>query len=1193
MKKIVEKRRFESDPALNSFVQAVIRREQDLFVEGLEGASGSFVLALLFRKIKRTIIVVTESQQEAQFMYRDLNFFLDAGDVFLHPPWDLRLLSSDDMISFQNDVIRDRITALSRLYAGGPAVVIAPVESLVQRVMPVEVLGEYLDVISVGDTRPTESLVKKLLEGGYQRVSLVEDAGEFSLRGYILDVFPAASEFPLRLEFYGDDIESIKVFNPESQRSLKAVDSFIISTASEIMPTDQAKEQAVRNLRIRSAALGIPRQKRDHLAGILNDENGTLASAGIQYLPLYYDFFPDGEEPGKKKLDTLLDYVSDSGIVALIDQRGIKKGELDAFARIDRFLEKAASEERFHLEKGSNFISLDELFERFSNRQRIYFKEFGEYKGKRSFKIEVERTTGLKGETGFTDSDQGLLAPFVQKAREWLTRGTLIGFLSGEEESLRLEHLFQGYSLPVERSTLSFFSDMEEHDGSGRLVIKTGNLTEGFYYRNLNLALISQDDVFGKKIKRKRKQRAREGYFLKSFGELKEGDSIVHLEHGIGKYRGLFRLSAGGIENDFLLIEYLGGDKLYIPVDRLNQIQRYIGADGHEPAMDRLGGTSWDSVKKKVKESVRKIAEDLIALYAAREVMDGHSFSRHERYYEEFASSFEFEETPDQSKAIESVNEDMDDIKPMDRLICGDAGFGKTEVALRAAFRAAMDGKQVAMLVPTTILAEQHFRTFAGRFAEYPFHVEVLNRFKTKKEQNKIVADLNKGLVDIVIGTHRILQKDVIFKDLGLVIIDEEQRFGVAHKEKLKKLRTVVDVLTLTATPIPRTLQLSLAGLRDLSVIDTPPEGRREVKVYVAEFDESIIRDAIMFEHSRGGQVYFIHDRVRSIDGIAQAVRRIVPEINVGVAHGQMRTKELEDIMIRFLRKQIDVLICTTIVGSGVDIPAANTIIINRADRFGLSQLYQLRGRVGRSKEEAFAWLLIPKGAVLSKDARKRLRAAQEFSEPGSGFKVAAYDLEIRGAGNIVGISQSGHVSAVGYELYMDLMEQAVMEIRGEKTPEMKLQPEIHLGIAAFIPDTYIADTHNRLIIYKKMSMASSEEELDDIKEELVDRYGHIPSEADNLIQVIRLKQKLKDMGVKEMKYDGKYLSLGFSPDTSVDPGIIVELVQKKNSGMSFNSDNRLRVFLPDLDEKERVNEAGRIMNVLKLKNHNNSGIAQ
>ncbi|MCK9528405.1 MAG: transcription-repair coupling factor, partial [Syntrophales bacterium] len=1062
--------------------------------------------------------------------------------------------------------------------AGKPMVVVASTEALLQRVMPMEVLGDYLEMISPGDRRERERLEEKLIAGGYQRVSLVEEPGEFSLRGFIADIYSPAEDSPVRIEFFGDDIESIRQFNPETQRSLKEVSSFILAPAGEIVITGESKARALHNLRIRAAGLDLPKARRDALADFI--ENGILPAAAAQFLPLFYDETPSGEIGGDGP-ETIVDYLPGKGVMAFLDRAGIEATEHAMNDRIEGFIGKALEEERFYLDRNSLFASLDQVRRRSVGLRHLLFDEFQDRREDRRFVFSTEPQSGINPTVIKDDTDGGPLTSFAEQVRTRMKEGILTVFLCAEDDIPRVSHLFESYGLPVEESRRPFPSDLERFSGIGTLLLKAGRISEGFLYGPLKLSCVCQEDLFGKKIRRRRRAFSREGYFLKSFGELKEGDSIVHMDHGIGLYRGLERLSAAGIDSDFILLEYQGGDKLYLPVDRLDQIQRYVGPDGFTPPTDRLGGTSWETVKKRVGESVRKIAEDLVALYAAREITEGHSFSMNEQIFDEFAASFEHEETPDQARTIDDINQDMTDPKPMDRLVCGDAGFGKTEAALRASFRAAMDGTQVALLVPTTILAEQHFRTFRARFADWPVRVEVLNRFRTRKEQAAIVEDINKGLVDIVIGTHRLLQKDVSFRNLGLVIIDEEQRFGVTHKEKLKKLRTRVDVLTLTATPIPRTLQLSLVGLRDLSTIDTPPEGRQAVRVYVAEFDEDLIRDAITEELERGGQVFFIHDRIRSIEGIARTIRRIVPDAGVAVAHGRMKTGELEDVMIGFLNRAVDVLVCTTIVGSGVDMPTVNTIIINRADRFGLSQLYQLRGRVGRSRESAAAYLLIPRGAVLTKDARKRLRVAQEFTTPGSGFKVAAHDLEIRGAGNILGVSQSGHVSAVGYELYTEMMEKAIMELRGEKREDRSAQPEIRLGIPAFIPDEYVTDTHNRLVIYKKASMAASTEELSELREELADRYGPVPRAVKNLLRLISIRIRLRAIRALELGYDGRYLTIAFSKDTPVPPETILELARSRRDDMRFTADSRLSISIPGLDDDGRMGEAEKLISLL------------
>lgn len=1178
MRKTVAKKQYSIDPVLGSFLDSLSEGREQLVAAGLHGSSRALVLALAFRRLNRTTLAVLPTREEAESFFNDLSFFLEPGDVFIHVPWDLKLLSSDEILSVQQEAVRSRMRVLTRLLAGKPMVVVASTEALLQRVMPMAVLGDYLEMISPGDRCEREGLEERLIAGGYQRVSLVEEPGEFSLRGFIADIYSPAEDGPVRIEFFGDDIESIRQFNPETQRSLKEVSSFILAPAGEIVITGESKARALQNLRIRAAGLDLSKARRDALADFI--ENGILPAAAAQFLPLFYDEPPSGEAGGDGP-ETIVDYLPRTAVMAFLDRAGIESTEQAMNERIEGFIGKALEEERFYLDRDTLFASLQQVRRRSTGLQHLLFDEFQDRRDDRRFAFSTEPQAGMKQASMRDEPDGGPLSSFASQVRTRLQEGILTVFLCAEEDIPRVSHLFSGFDLPVEESRRPFLSDLERFSGIGTLLVKAGRVSEGFFYGPLKLSCVCHEDLFGKKIRRRRKPFSREGYFLKSFGELKEGDSIVHMDHGIGLYRGLERLSAAGIDSDFLLLEYQGGDKLYLPVDRLDQIQRYVGPDGFTPPTDRLGGTSWETVKKRVGESVRKIAEDLVALYAAREVAEGHSFSMNERTFDEFAASFEYEETPDQARAIDDINQDMTDPKPMDRLVCGDAGFGKTEVALRASFRAAMDGTQVALLVPTTILAEQHFRTFRARFADWPVRVEVLNRFRTKKEQEAIVRDINRGLVDIVIGTHRLLQKDVAFRNLGLVIIDEEQRFGVSHKEKLKKLRTRVDVLTLTATPIPRTLQLSLVGLRDLSVIDTPPEGRQAVRVYVAEFDEDLIRDAITEELDRGGQVFFIHDRVRSIDGIARTVRRIVPGARVAVGHGQMKTGELEDVMVGFLNRTVDVLVCTTIVGSGVDMPSVNTIIINRADRFGLSQLYQLRGRVGRSRESAAAYLLIPRGAVLTKDARKRLRVAQEFTTPGSGFKVAAHDLEIRGAGNILGVSQSGHVSAVGYELYTEMMETAIMELRGETREDRSAQPEIRLGVPAFIPDEYVTDTHNRLVIYKKASMAASADELDELQGELADRYGPVPRAVENLLRLISIRIRLRAIRALELSYDGRNLTIAFSQDTPVPPETILELAGSRREDMRFTADSRLSLSIPGLDDDRRLQEAEKLTGLL------------
>jgi transcription-repair coupling factor (superfamily II helicase) len=1038
--------------------------------------------------------------------------------------------------------------------------------------VPRGVVAGFIAPVSIGDAIDRDGFAATLIDGGYRRVPLVEEGGDFSLRGNVIDVYPPTAPGPYRLLLEGDEIESIREMDVTSQRSRKELTEFTLTPARELILSEEARRRALRNLRIRAGELGLPARAKDRLAETIG--NGQAGSLNPQFFPLFYT-----DEAGSGGLESLADYIPAGGLVIVDDPLATARADEKARSEISRLFLRAKEEEKFRLDESVLFLSEKDAERGAGDRSRIVIEgiEIGAQEEGSAVRFGVETDLGLRPkEPAVIQREESLLAPMAERIRGWTREGFLVHYLcAGEEEMHRMIHLLEDYLLPMARSEAPFFQEILEPRGAaGRLILREGKIAEGFSVPGLRIVVVGEEEIFGKKARRRRPARAHEGYFLQSFGDLNEGDCVVHTDHGIGIYRGLKRLSVGAIENDFLLMEYQAGDRLYIPVHRLDQIQRYIGPDGHEPRIDKLGGTAWETARRRVKKAVEEIAEDLVALYAARDTLKGHAFSAVDRYYEEFSSSFEYEETPDQGRAIEDVNLDMDSEKPMDRLICGDAGFGKTEVAIRAAFRAAMDGKQTAVLVPTTILAEQHYQTFRSRLAKYPVRLETLNRFKTREQQNQVIEKLARGLIDIVVGTHRLLQKDVVFKDLGLVVIDEEQRFGVTHKEKLKKLRTLVDVMTLTATPIPRTLQLSLVGIRDLSIIHTPPEGRLSIKTWVLEFDDEVIRKATLDEMARGGQVFFIHDRVHSIHHMARRIGQVVPEAKIGVAHGQMRPRELEDVMVKFLRKEYNVLICTTIIGSGIDIPTANTIIIDRADRFGLAQLYQIRGRVGRSKEEARAYLLIPPGAMLSPDAQKRLTVIKEFTEPGSGFKIASHDLEIRGAGNLVGMAQSGNISAVGYEMYTQLMERAVRELRGEKMPEAEIKPEIHLGLAAFIPDSYVPDTHRRLVTYKKLSMATADEDLLETREGMLDCYGPLPPEVQNLIEVISLRNLMKGLMAEKMEYDGRNMILAIHKSSPIDPLKLIELSRKKWKGMRFTPDHRLFIPMPELHEGQVIEAA-------------------
>ncbi|MEK6535539.1 MAG: transcription-repair coupling factor [Thermodesulfobacteriota bacterium] len=1180
MRKIVEIRNNPGDPALRELLEKLGRGEERIAVGGLEGAARAFVIALLFRHLHRPLIVIAPTEKDADACVRDLSLFLGEDQAFLLPPWDLL---TTDMFAFQRETELARLEVFHRLAYGGPAVVVIPIRALMQKVIPREILEGYVEWVSVGDCRERDEFVQRLTEGGYGRVTLVEGKGEFSVRGNVIDLFPPPADHPYRLEFFGDELESIRSFDEATQRSLTELAEFRLFPAREVILTPSRRERAVRNIRRRSNELELPRAVKDKLAEMIATGLGSAVN------PLFHSLFYDAagnDDPGDQGLGTPFDYLPAGGLLVLDDPLAIALAQERIENDLDRFILKAHDGERFHLEKEAAYLTSAEVSGRLREMRQLHLAGLSLGTGdddRHLIRFYLERDIAL-GEAIRTEAEEaGLLMPLAEKIRGWLGEGKRVVFVCGGQECMqRTGQLLARYDLPVRKKAAPFLEGLETDGLPGALLLREGRISGGFHLPGMNLVVLSEEEIFGKKVLRRRVRPAREGYFLKSFGELAGGDFVVHTEHGIGRYRGLQKLTAGGIENDFLLIAYKENDRLYLPVDRIDQIQRYIGPDGFVPKVDKLGGTSWETVKERVKKSVREVAEELVSIYAAREVMDREAFAAPDRIYDEFCASFEFEETSDQTKAIEEIHLDMNGGKPMDRLICGDAGFGKTEVAMRASLRAALDGKQVAVLVPTTILAEQHHQTFSRRLKPYPIRVEVLNRFRTKAEQREILDGLARGAVDIVIGTHRLLQKDVTFRNLGLVIIDEEQRFGVSHKEKLKKLRTLVDVLTLTATPIPRTLHLSLVGIRDLSIINTAPEDRLPVKTHVLEFNEEVIADAIRRELARNGQIFFLHDRVRSIFTMARLVQKLVPEAQVGVVHGRMKPTEIEGAMARFVRREDNVLVCTSIIGSGLDIPTANTIIINRADRFGLAQLYQIRGRVGRSKEEASAYLLVPKGAMLSRDAQKRLQVIMDFTEPGSGFRIASNDLEIRGAGSLLGISQSGHVSAVGYELYTELMDKAIREIKGEPAPEEEVRPEIHLGIPAFIPEAYMADEHRRLVTYKRVSLTSTDEELCGIRDELLDCYGLVPLEVENLLAVIGIRNLLKTLKGKKMGYDGRAMSVFLQEKSPVDPVRIIEIYRRKVRGVQLSPDLKLTIPMPGLAGSAVLTRARELLQELR-----------
>jgi len=1072
---------------------------------GLQGSSKAYLLSRWRDSLRGPLLVVVPSLRKAELLFEDLRFFQKGrdGQISLFPPWET--LPYDE-IPPHPEIVRERVNGLFQLVKGEEVVIVSSIKALMQKVLLPRDLTGLTFSLSVGEEVDREGLVYFLREGGYTSARIVEERGDFSLRGGIIDIYTPFYTDPLRFEFDGDRLESIRRFDTETQRSIGQMDKATLLPARD--------------------------------------------SAGPE-----------------KPLGTFFDYLKGSGLVFIEEGDEVER-EAEAFDRQIREHYEKALLKKTVLPPESLYLDFEDFSLSLESLKRVYLQEGPvapaqcqhvlslEMAANQELQREIKAALSMKTAPAETSP----FSIFLKKLRDWQAKGMKVFIASHTStQAERLKGLLSNYEVESHLEETESFMEVKE-ESQDRITLLVGLLSSGFRNPKEGWVLLTEEEIFGER-RRVAEGRPRTppaaGSPFSSFGELQERDFVLHVDYGVGLYQGLKHLSIGGVSNDYLLLEYLDGDKLYVPVDRLNLIHRYIGGDGRPPKLEKLGGTSWQRAKKRARAAASEMVKELLDLYAARQAFNGFGFSPPDRFYREFEATFQYEETPDQSKAIEDVMKGMGDSKPMDRLVCGDVGYGKTEVAIRASYRAVMDGKQVAILVPTTVLAQQHLQNFRERFKAYPVVIEVLSRFRSPAEQKEIVQRLKEGKVDIVVGTHRLLQKDVVFRDLGLVVIDEEHRFGVSDKEKLKQMRKLVDVITLTATPIPRTLQMAISGIRDLSLIQTPPENRLSIQTSVVRYDDEVIREAVRREFNRGGQVFFVHPRIQNIYTIAHHLKRLVPEASLAVAHGQMRGKELEKVMLQFIGKEHNLLVCTNIIESGLDIPAANTILINHAERFGLADLYQLRGRVGRGSYQAYAYLLIPSDLTLSPDAMRRLRAIQELSELGSGFKLAIRDLEIRGAGNLLGPSQSGQITAVGLEFYTQLMEKAVKELRGEEVVE-EITPEIHFHLPAFIPEDYVEDPSERLSLYRRLSFSRSDEEVDTIREELVDRFGRLPLEVVHLLEVIKVKIILTHLSIRKFEETPSQFVLTFDETTRVSPQRVVELVHRGEGRFRITPDSRL-----------------------------------
>lgn len=1128
------------------------KRERSIECNGLCGSEKAYLIAKIYQQNRQPCLVLVASQREGERLLEDLQFFTDPLDVptLFFPPYNILPYK---FVSYHNETAGRRISVLYRLLESRLSpLLITTVDALLQKIIPKQEMSRYAELIVEGEETDREHLITKLIEGGYTKTTIVEEPGDFSVRGGIIDIFSPLYPDPLRIEFFGDLVESLRFFSAFSQRKIKPVREAVILPAKEVIVTKQLLPQVISRIRVQANELEVPvTQVRKVIDTIKNDPGFS----GIESLiSLIYP-----------QLDTLFDYIPQDSLFVTINPDEIEKTAAETEERIINHYHASRDEKKLCVEPRKLYLTWSQAAARISEKKPLVFKMLEVLKTDApaeghpiQIRTTIENNAELSMALKHLQGKQNLFKPLV----DWLMDKKQKGYLTlivcrTRTQVERLNSLLAPYVSQLE--VVTGFPEAKKRPG--RFFICIGQVSSGFVFADEHLAIITDDEVFGVRHHRRKVHAPGPRPQLLDLQELKKDDLIVHNDHGIGQYGGLVNLKIDRISNDFLVIYYKGGDKLYLPVDRMNVVQKYMGVDGVAPVLDTLGGKSWERVKARIKKSAEKIAGELLKLYARRKVEKGHAYPPVDDDVKDFEAGFPYEETADQLKAIEDVVRDMQNATPMDRLVCGDVGYGKTEVALRASFLAVNDGKQVAVLVPTTILAEQHYATFCNRFERYPVNIACLSRFRSRAHQRAIVNDLKTGKIDIVIGTHRLLQRDVQFKDLGLLVLDEEQRFGVKHKEKLKRLRSTVDVLALTATPIPRTLHLSLVGVRDISIISTPPEYRQSIITYISEFDDAVIAEAIKKELRRQGQIFFVHNNIQSIDKIARKLQRLVPEVKLAVAHGRMDENELEEVMFLFLNKEIDMLVCTTIIESGLDIASANTIIVNRADRFGLTQMYQLRGRVGRADEQAYAYLLIPHESLLGKDAQKRLKVLMEHSDLGSGFQIAMSDLEIRGGGTILGASQSGHIAAVGYDMFLKLMESAIAELKGESIPD-SIEPEINVSFSAFFSDSYIPDLDQRLIAYRRLAKMTDLKEIGEFKAEMIDRYGNLPGAANNLLSKIALKILAKKAGISRLDLKDQQLIVQFPESPQFNPDKLVDRIMGHPKRYELKRDNRLKVRL-------------------------------
>ena len=1121
----------------------------------LYGSSFGLVISQAASEEPGIVLVVTPDTPSATRLEDELQFYnrgQEAVPILTFPDWET--LPYDTFSPYQ-DIISERLATLYQLPALKRGILILPVATLMHRIAPRDYIEGSSLMLDVGDRLELEKMRHRLESNGYRCVSQVIEHGEFAVRGSLLDLFPMGSRTPYRIELFDDEVESIRTFDPDSQRSEEKVSQIRLLPAREFPLHDEAIK------RFREAY-------RSHFEGdpqksiIYRDVSNGLAPPGIEYyLPLFFDHTA-----------TLLDYLPQNTRLFTIE--GMDEGAEQFYQECqERFTVAQYHTEHPPLPPTRLFLTVPDLFAQLKGFPRTELQHFELHDVGHGANYATEQPPALTLDARASEPS-GALRRF---AAQFEGRMLFSAESAGRRESL-LETL-RGCGLqPQEVDSWQDFLHGDTHHA-----IVVAPLEHGLLLRDPAIAVIAETQLYGERVmQRRRRRKGRKGdpeAVVRNLAELQSGSAVVHEDHGVGRYLGLQTLTVGDGEAEFLTLEYAGGDKLYVPVASLHLISRYSGAGSDHIPLHKLGSGQWEKARRRASEKIRDVAAELLEIYAKREARQGHRYQIDEAQYAAFAAGFPFEETPDQQDAIDAVLTDMRAEQPMDRLICGDVGFGKTEVAMRAAFVAVMGGRQVAVLVPTTLLAEQHAQNFRDRFADWPVRIESLSRFRSTKEQNQVLKALENGAVDIVIGTHKLLQEGIVYKRLGMVIIDEEHRFGVRQKERFKALRSEVDVLTLTATPIPRTLNMAMGGIRELSIIASPPARRLAVKTFVHEWNPELIKEACLREIKRGGQVYFLHNEVDTIEKIARDLETLLPEASLGIAHGQMPERELERVMSDFYHQRFNVLVCTTIIETGIDIPSANTIIMNRADRLGLAQLYQLRGRVGRSHHRAYAYLMVPSKRNMTKDALKRLEAIESIEELGTGFTLATHDLEIRGAGELLGEEQSGQMHEIGFSLYTELLERAVKALKEGREPELEKPllhgAEVDLGVPALIPDDYLPDVHSRLQLYKRIASAESPDELRELQVEMIDRFGLLPEPNKNLFALTALKLRATPLGIIKIELGAAGGRITFSQEPNIDPMQLIQLLQRRPQDFRLDGQERIKVIkkLPTLDARIAIVE--------------------